>query len=120
MGYTWENAKKAVEKYFFDKCNIAVYESFETEWGEARWIQREEKEIICRLVEEPLMVREKGLLSMSEGRATLLYPVEENLEAGSSVTVTKAGGEKKYFFTVGESIFYNTHKEAVLMKENSI
>lgn len=120
MKYTWKHAKKAVEKYFLDKCNITVFQSFETTWGEERFIQEEEKEIICRLVEEPLMVQEKGLLSYEEGKAILLYPIEENLEAGSSITVTKAEGKTKYFFTVGESISYKTHKEAVLSKANSI
>lgn len=120
MGYTWQDAKKTVEKYFFDKCSITVFQPFETAWGEERFVQAEGKEIICRLVEEPLMVQEEGLLSMTEGRAILLYPVKENLEAGSSVTVTKAGGQTKYFFTVGESVTYKTHKEAVLMKASKI
>lgn len=116
----YSNARKAVESTFLDQCSFTDFTHFVTEWGEERCKEKEERRIPCRLIEEPFSTGHDGVFAEVAGDAILLYPVQENLQEGSSVKVKRKGMQEIYFFTIGESVSYSTHKEAVLTKKRKI
>lgn len=115
---TWQAAKKAVESRFSDSCNVTEWHTVTTSWGEERFELEEPKKMPCRLVETGEGTELEGLLAMGKREAILLFPAEEHISAGSQVEVTKENGDQAVFYTIGESVYYQTHHEAVLTRES--
>lgn len=111
---TWQAAKKAVERRFCDRCSVTEYRTETTAWGEERFVLVEPHEMVCRLVETGEGTELEGLLAYGQKEAILLYPAEEWIGPGSQVKVTKKSGRVAVFYTVGNSVDYQTHREAVL------
>ena len=117
MKEVWFKARRAVESGFWDTCEVTAFLEVQTEWGEVRWEPSQTKEMCCRLIDRAEATTQEGLIPYTAWEGILLYPAQEQIAAGSRVTVTKETGERRMFYTTGETSAYRTHKEAVLTRK---
>ncbi|MBR4934375.1 MAG: hypothetical protein IKZ01_00735 [Anaerotignum sp.] len=119
MKRDFENAKKAVEKLFWDTCYVEIFAEESTEWGETLHSAGEEDSFPCRLTEKAKVSNENGLLTKVENTIVLLYPAEKEIKAGSAVRVRKENGAERRYTAAGESLSFLTHK-AVGLKRSDV
>ncbi len=120
MKQTFEKAKGAVEKLFWDTCTVENFREESTSWGETLHQKEEGETFPCRLTEKALASREKGLLAETEKTVVLLYPAEKDIPAGSNVKVTKENGEERWYFAAGDSRVFQTHKAVGLKRRDVV
>lgn len=107
---TWECAKNAVQKRMTDKCIFMEMEEKATAWGETKILPKEQKETICKLINQKQNMEKENLIWENQKTGVLLYPVEMTIPQGSLVTIEKQGG-MVCKGKVGESTAFFTHKE---------
>ena len=120
MKKEFAKAKQAVEKLFWDTCFVEIFTEESTDWGEIRHQKGEGDIFPCRLTEKAAASGENGLLTEMEKTVILLYPVEKEIRAGSSVRVKKENGEERQYIAAGDSQIFLTHKAVGLKRRDVV
>ena len=89
MKRSFEKARKAVERLFWDTCFVETFSEETAAWGESLHEKGEGETFPCRLTEKAEVCGTDGLLTQTEKTVILLYPAEKEIAAGSAV----AGGK---------------------------
>lgn len=117
MKKAFEQARKAVERLFWDTCYVEIFSDETTAWGECLHQKGEGDTFPCRLTEKATACGESGLLAQTEKTVILLYPAEKELAAGSAVRIRKENGEERRYIAAGDSQVFLTHKAVGLRRE---
>lgn len=120
MKKTFERAKKAVEKLFWDTCFVEIFVEEGTNWGETLHQKGEGEAFPCRLTEKATASGENGMLAQMEKTVILLYPAEKEIPAGSAVRIRKENGEERRYFAAGDSQIFLTHKAVGLRRREAV
>lgn len=121
MKKAFEQARKAVERLFWDTCYVEIFREEETAWGETLH-QKGEVQVgfPCRITEQTKSIGTNGLLAETEQTAILLYPTEQEIPAGSALFIRRENGEEWRYFAAGESQIFLTHKACGLKRRETI
>ena len=84
MKRSFEKAKKAVERLFWDTCFVETFSEETAAWGESLHEKGEGETFPCRLTEKAEVCGTDGLLTQTEKTVILLYPAEKEIAAGES------------------------------------
>ena len=89
MKRSFEKAKKAVERLFWDICFVETFSEETAAWGESLHEKGEGETFPCRLTEKAEVCGTDGLLTQTEKTVILLYPTEKEIAAGSAVRIRR-------------------------------
>ena len=92
MKRSFEKAKKAVERLFWDTCFVETFSEETAAWGESLHEKGEGETFPCRLTEKAEVCGTDGLLTQTEKTVILLYPAEKEIAAGSAVRILRENG----------------------------
>ena len=97
MKRSFEKAKKAVERLFWDTCFVETFSEETAAWGESLHEKGEGETFPCRLTEKAEVCGTDGLLTQTEKTVILLYPAEKEIAAGSAVRILRENGAELCF-----------------------
>lgn len=120
MKKAFEQAKKAVERLFWDTCYVEIFSEETAAWGESLHQRGEGDAFPCRLTEKATACGADGLLAKMEKTVILLYPAQKEIAAGSHVRIRKENGEERHYIAAGDSQIFLTHKAVGLRRDETV
>ena len=120
MKRSFEKAKKAVERLFWDTCFVETFSEETAAWGESPHEKGEGETFPCRLTEKADAYGADGLLTQTEKTVILLFPAEKESAAGSAVRTRKENGEERRYIAAGESRIFRTHTAVGLRRDETV
>ena len=114
MKRSFEKAKKAVERLFWDTCFVETFSEETAAWGESLHEKGEGETFPCRLTEKAEVCGTDGLLTQTEKTVILLYPAEKEIAAGSAVRIRRG------YIAAGESRVFLTHRAVGLRRDETV
>ena len=120
MKRSFEKAKKAVERLFWDTCFVETFSEETAAWGESLHEKGEGETFPCRLTEKAEVCGTDGLLTQTEKTVILLYPAEKEIAAGSAVRIRRENGAERRYMAAGESRIFLTHRAVGLRRDETV
>ena len=108
MKRSFEKAKKAVERLFWDTCFVETFSEETAAWGESLHEKGGGETFPCRLTEK------------AEKTVILLYPAEKEIAAGSAVRIRRENGAERRYIAAGESRVFLTHRAVGLRRDETV
>ena len=105
MKRSFEKAKKAVERLFWDTCFVETFSEETAAWGESLHEKGEGETFPCRLTEKTVI---------------LLYPAEKEIAAGNAVRIRRENGAERRYIAAGESRIFLTHRAVGLRRDETV
>ena len=102
MKRSFEKAKKAVERLFWDTCFVETFSEETAAWGESLHEKGEGETFPCRLT------------------VILLYPAEKEIAAGSAVRILRENGAERRYIAAGESRVFLMHRAVGLRRDETV
>mgnify|MGYP004506534183 FL=1 len=120
MKRSFEKAKKAVERLFWDTCFVETFSEETAAWGESLHEKGEGETFPCRLTEKAEVCGTDGLLTQTEKTVVLLYPADKEIAAGSAVRIRQENGAERRYIAAGESRIFLTHRAIGLRRDETV
>ena len=120
MKRSFEKAKKAVERLFWDTCFMETFSEETAAWGESLHEKGEGETFPCRLTEKAEVCGTDGLLTQTEKTVILLYPAEKEIAAGSAVRILRENGAERRYIAAGESRVFLMHRAVGLRRDETV
>lgn len=111
--------KDAVEKLYFDKCDVYEYNTIKNPLTHQTKNEEEKvlNQIPCKLVYkyniDNVSIMENGASSLNQLTKLIISP-DYNIKAGSKIIVTKQTGQTVIYKSSGQPSYYSSHQEIAL------